>query len=186
MHPSDMMQATMCAYDDDLPLFEALDDTHLSHHRRGLAALTIGRGIDDAYYATTDVLEAVQAMRDDARIMEAGEAGIGDAMLRHILRQPCDHFQRALWFAVADRSFAAAEADLAWLLALLEVRGRLSRLADISGRPIVYQPDPFGELGERPSMVEPVEVVICMDDTPLMSSGGADIEEDWSLGPDPD
>lgn len=99
--------------------------------RRAIANLAIGMEVEDAYYSTRELREAVSWVHE-------GTAG-GKAKLTQILGNRCDDFQRALYYALAGRGVVLMLDDLLWLEGLLEARGRVAasaRRAKVAAMPL--------------------------------------------------
>ena len=82
-------------FDLDIGLRDASCDENLPPVRRGIAALCIGVGVDDAYLSVRELREAVSLVHENA-------PG-GRAKLAGILSTQCDDFQRAIYYCLAGR-----------------------------------------------------------------------------------
>lgn len=122
-------------YDYDLPLFDALNDSSLSLSRRLLAGAAIGQGLDTAYLATCEMVEAFGALEIDAR--KNVRHGEGYLLLEDILRSK-NPLQMRLWYLIDERPIGEALADLAWLKTLTYQRGRMARAVRDQNLPVEY------------------------------------------------
>jgi hypothetical protein len=106
-------------FDLDITLRDASLDPELEPTRRALANLTLGMEVNDAYYSTRELREAVEWVHE-------GTAG-GKKKLTDILgNKGADDYQRALFYAVAGRGVVQVLDDLTWLELLLYARGRIA------------------------------------------------------------
>lgn len=108
------------ALDFDITLTDAALDEANRPTRRMLANVCIGVDPFDAYYASLEHFEALQAVHEEC---------IGaKAKLARILSTRCDDLQRCLYFSLAGRGVVQMLANLEWLLHIL--RGRVQISAD--------------------------------------------------------
>ena len=111
-----------------------------------IANAAIGMGADDAYCATRELREAVEAVHEDV-------AG-GKRKLTAILGNTCDDFQRCLFYALAGRGVVEMVEDLLWLEQLLEARGRIAGILHRKQMPQAalvssyVAPEPDGPVGK--------------------------------------
>ena len=122
-------------FDLDITLRDAALDTENRPARRAIANLSIGMEVEDAYYSTRELREAVQWVHE-------GVSG-GKKKLTTILGTRCDDYQRALYYALAGRGVVEMLDDLIWLEELLVDRGRVAaavRRAPATAMPLV---DPY-------------------------------------------
>ncbi len=106
------------SFDIDITLTDAALDEVNRPTRRMLANACIGVDPFDAYYASIELFEALQAVHEEC-------AG-GKAKLARILSTRCDDFQRCLYYALAGRGVVLMLEDLEWLLHILRSRVRIS------------------------------------------------------------
>jgi hypothetical protein len=141
-------------FDLDISLRDAACDPDLLPQQRAVANLCLGMDIDDAYLSVRELHQAVDWVHHC--VPE------GRQKLAATLSNPCDDFQRALYYALAGRGIVEMLDTLGWLAGLLKARGRvaaqLSR-ARIMRRPLIspyvaaepdgplVSPDPGFELG---------------------------------------
>ncbi|WP_288806593.1 hypothetical protein [uncultured Novosphingobium sp.] len=125
-------------YDYDLPLMDALDNPGLSITRRVLAGAMIGEGLDTAYFATGEMVEAFVALKIDAR--RKVRHGEGFLALEAILADK-NPFQMRLWYLLYDKAIREAMFDLAWLRGLAYERGRMAQVLREEALPHQYIAD---------------------------------------------
>lgn len=118
-----MQKELLRSYDFNLPLEDAVRDPAASRSRKMLALAAMGQGLDDAYYSTMQVFEAVERVAADRR--GGIEDGEGKAMLAEILAGEGDDYQRRLFYIVSELDLYEAMADLAWLVQLARARARM-------------------------------------------------------------
>lgn len=106
------------SFDLDITLRDAAVDETNRPTRRMLANASIGVEAFDAYYATLELFEALQAVHES-------NAG-GKAKLARILSTRCDDFQRCLFYSLAGRGVIQMLVDLEWLLTILRARTEIS------------------------------------------------------------
>ncbi len=106
-------------FDLDVTLRDAALDDQNRPTRRMIANAAIGMHIEDAYYSTRELREAVSWIHE-------GEIG-GKRKLAAILSNPDGNdFQRCLYFCLAGRGVVEMIDDLTWLEEILEARGRIA------------------------------------------------------------
>ncbi|KPH66982.1 MULTISPECIES: hypothetical protein [unclassified Novosphingobium] len=128
----------MDGYDYDLPLMDALDNPELSVTRRVLAGAMIGEGVDTAYFATGEMVEAFVALEADARSKR--RHGEGFLALEEILTEK-NPFQMRLWHLLSEKAIGEAMVDLAWLRGLALQRGRMAKVLREESLPLQYIPE---------------------------------------------
>ena len=111
-----------------------------------IAAASIGKEVNDAYYSTRELREAVSWVHEG---LEAGKprlvAILGDA--------GSDDYQRCLFYSLAGRGVEGMLDDLEWLERLLQARGSMYRkLRQAQARPMpliepYVSPEPDGPVG---------------------------------------
>ncbi len=89
------LRDAMRSYDYEMLLVDALNDPTLSTSRRLLAGAVIGEGLDTAYFATSELLEAFVELESDVRRGE--RHGQGFLSLEEIL-QAKNPLQMRLWY----------------------------------------------------------------------------------------
>lgn len=105
-------------FDLDVTLRDAALDDQNRPTQRMIANAAIGMHVEDAYYSTRELREAVSWTHE-------GETG-GKRKLAAILGNPeGNDFQRCLYFCLAGRGVVEMIDDLIWLEELLEARGRV-------------------------------------------------------------
>ncbi len=105
-------------FDTDIVLRDASVDPHNRPTRRMIAGAAIGVEVDDAYYSTRELREAVSWVHEGDRR--------GKVRLKRLLANACDDFQRCLYYSLAGRGIVQMLEDLEWLEEILEARGRLA------------------------------------------------------------
>lgn len=110
------MNAMLDIFDLDIGLRDASCNPAVSPARRAIAALSIGVDVNDAYFSVRELREAVSLVHEDAPT--------GRAKLAGLLSNPCDDFQRAIYYSLAGRGVVEMAEAMDWLLALLKARGR--------------------------------------------------------------
>lgn len=147
--------------DVEIGLRDASLDPNLRPSRRMLAAACLGVGIEDAYYSTRELREAIARVHD-------GEAK-ARRRLAEILANGCDDFQRCLYYALAGRGIVTILDDLVWLEGLLKQRGDFAAAAGRAG-------------GRTMPLVNPY--VASEPDGVLPSLGDFSLGASWYLDPD--
>ena len=104
--------------DLDITLRDAALDEANRPTRRMLANACIGIDPFDAYYASLELFEALQAVHE--------ECTGAKAKLARILSTRCDDFQRCLYYSLAGRGVMQMLEDLKWLLHILRGRTKIS------------------------------------------------------------
>ena len=102
-------------FDLEIALRDASVDPQVRPTRRAIANLSLGVGIEDAYYAVRELREAIMLINDGDRA--------GRKKLASIVANACDDFQRAIYYALAGRGVVLVIEDLLWLEDLLKARG---------------------------------------------------------------
>lgn len=102
--------------DVDIPLRDASLDPAARPTQRMIAAASLGKDVEDAYYSVREVREAVAWIHDGDPRGKPGLAAI-------LSNDGVDDFQRCIYFCLAGRGVVAMLDDLMWLEALLETRG---------------------------------------------------------------
>lgn len=131
------MKEVMRGYDYDMPLLDALGDPELSVARRVLAGAMIGEGLDTAYFATCEMVEAIGALEVDR--MKGVRVGEGVLVMEEILKDK-NPLQMKLWHLVCERAVCEAMLDLAWLKSLTYRRGRMARVLRDENLSVEYVP----------------------------------------------
>lgn len=108
-------------FDLDITLADAALDEANRPTRRMLANACIGIDPFDAYYASLELFEALQAVHE--------ECADAKAKLARILSTRCDDFQRCLYYSLAGRGVVQMLEDFEWLLHIL--RGRTKIAAEL-------------------------------------------------------
>ena len=103
-------------FDLDIGLRDVSCDPEVAPVRRAIAALCIGVGIDDAWLSVRELREAVSLVHEGAEGSKA--------RLAAILSNPCDDFQRAIYYCLAGRGVGEMAVAMDWLIGLLKSRGR--------------------------------------------------------------
>lgn len=106
------------AFDLEITLRDAALDEANRPTRRMLANACIGVDPFDAYYASLELFEALQAVHE--------ECADAKAKLARILSTRCDDFQRCLYYSLAGRGVVQMLADLEWLFLILSGRAKIS------------------------------------------------------------
>ena len=132
------IQDAMRGYDYDLPLRDVLNDPEMPDDRRVLAGATIGIGLDTAYFAIGELLEAFSTLAND--LSNAVREGEGCKDLEEILRDK-NPFQMRLWYLLYDTTLDQARSDLAWLKALTYQRGRAAKVMRDEKLSVTYATD---------------------------------------------
>lgn len=145
-------------YDYDLPLMDALDNPGLSVTRRVLAGAMIGEGLDTAYFATGEMVEAFLALAADVR--RKARHGEGYLALEEILTEK-NPFQMRLWYLLGEKAISEVVFDLVWLKGLAYQRGRMARVLREEALPLQYIPD--RELVDSASAAELLRAVTHKD-----------------------
>ena len=105
-------------FDLDITLTDAALDEANRPTRRMLANACIGVEAFDAYYASLELFEALQAVHEEC---------VGaKAKLARILSIRCDDFQRCLYYSLAGRGVVQMLEDLEWLKHILRARTVIS------------------------------------------------------------
>ena len=105
-------------FDLDITLTDAALDEANRPTCRMLANACIGVEAFDAYYATRELFEALEAVHEEC---------VGaKAKLARILSTRCDDFQRCLYYSLAGRGVVQMLEDLGWLLDILRARTGIS------------------------------------------------------------
>lgn len=108
----------ICRFDLDITLTDAALDEANRPTRRMLANACIGVEAFDAYYATLELFETLEAVREEC---------VGaKAKLARILSTRCDDFQRCLYYSLAGRGVVQMLEDLEWLMHILRARTGIS------------------------------------------------------------
>lgn len=137
------VQDMMRGYDYDLPLYDVLNNSgtnengepEISTDRRVLAGATIGIGLDVAYFAITELLEAFTALASETS--SAKGRGEGCKNLEEILRDK-NPFQMRLWYLLYDTPIEQAVRELSWLQSLTYRRGRMCIVVREHKLPVTY------------------------------------------------
>lgn len=103
-------------FDLDIGLRDMSCDPEVLPVRRAIAALCIGIDVDDAYLSVRELREAVSLVHEGAEGSKARFAAI--------LSNPCDDFQRAIYYCLAGRGVTQMAEAMDWLLGVLKARGR--------------------------------------------------------------
>ena len=110
------MNEMLDGFDLDIGLRDVSCDPETPPVRRAIAALCIGVGIDDAWLSVRELREAVSLVHEGAEGSKA--------RLAAILSNPCDDFQRAIYYCLAGRGIVEMAEAMDWLIGLLKSRGR--------------------------------------------------------------
>ncbi len=119
------MNAMLDAFDLDIGLRDASCDPEVLPVRRAIATLCIGVDVDDAWLSVRELREAVSLVHEGAEGSKA--------RLAAILSNPCDDFQRAIYYCLAGRGVAQMTGAMDWLLGILKARGRTAAWLSRSG-----------------------------------------------------
>jgi len=105
-------------FDLDITLRDASVDLANSPEQRALAGLSIGMDVEDSYFATVELREAVEWVHE----------GVPGAKLKllMILGNECDDYQRGLFYSQAGRGVVQMLDNLMWLEGLLKARGKIA------------------------------------------------------------
>lgn len=131
------------AFDLEITLRDAALDEANRPTRRMLANACIGVDPFDAYYASLELFEALQAVHE--------ECADAKAKLARILSTRCDDFQRCLYYSLAGRGVVQMLEDFEWLLQILKGRTKIS--ADLlrhSGQIETSRPPYIGDEPDGP------------------------------------
>ena len=131
------LKDAMGGYDYELPMMDALNDPELSLSRRLLAGAVVGEGLDTAYFAITELLEAFVALEADVR--SGQRHGEGYLALEEILGAG-NPMQMKAWHLLHELAIPQAMTDLAWLKSLTYQRARMSRVLREVTLPVHYTP----------------------------------------------
>lgn len=110
--------------DPDLILQDTARE-HQDHEMRAMASLTLGIGLDDAYFA---VQELIEAMRLTIRCPNEGKT-----ILSNILSDDWSDYQRGIYFCVAGRGQSKMIKMLEAFARILEARGRADKFFQEQG-----------------------------------------------------
>jgi hypothetical protein len=110
------MHELLDRFDLDIALRDVSCDPEVMPVRRAIAALCIGIDADDAWLSVRELREAVSLVHEGAEGSKA--------RLAAILSNPCDDFQRAIYYCLAGRGVAQMTEAMDWLLDILKARGR--------------------------------------------------------------
>ena len=110
------MNEVLDTFDLDIALRDVSCDPEVFPVRRVIAALCIGVDVDDAYLSVRELREAVSLVHEGAEGSKA--------RLAAILSNPCDDFQRAIYYCLAGRGVTQMAEAMDWLLCVLNARGR--------------------------------------------------------------
>ena len=141
--------AYLCDIDVDQALIEARDNCQEIWTRRALAGVSVGVEVADAAQSAAELLNTVN-------LLCAGRPE-GKTKLAGILGRQRDDYQRALWYNLAGRGPLTIVSDLAWLVALLDRRMAIARLArrrlckTATLRAPYVAPEPEAPLGSYPT-----------------------------------
>ena len=122
-------------FDLDIVLRDASLDELNRPTRRSLANASIGVESFDAYYAATELLEALQAVHEGVPAAKR--------KLIQVLSCQCDDYQRCLYYTIAGRGIVQMLDDLEWLIDLLKGRCQQSAALFRSGDRPVLQINPY-------------------------------------------
>lgn len=131
------LKDAMRGYDYEMLLVDALNDPKLSTSRRLLAGAVIGEGLDTAYFATCELLQAFVALKSDVRRGE--RHGEGFLSLEEIITAK-NPLQMRLWHLLNETAIPQAMIDLAWLKSLAYQRAKSSTLLRDEGLSFHYTP----------------------------------------------
>ncbi|MDF0490388.1 hypothetical protein PX554_19860 [Sphingomonas sp. H39-1-10] len=107
--------------DIDILLTDASLDPALRPERRAIAALSIGVGLNDAFYSVLELEDVLIAIGKDVPGSRC--------RLATLLGNRCDDYQRAIYYALAGRGAAKRLEDLGWLIELLGTRSAVAHEA---------------------------------------------------------
>jgi hypothetical protein len=119
----------------DQALIEARDNVDEIWTRRAIAGVSVGVPVADAAQAAAELLGALN-------LICSGRPE-GKTKLAAILGRARDDYQRALWYNLAGRGPLTIVSDLGWLVALLDRRSLISRLARKQKCAVVISPTPY-------------------------------------------
>ena len=131
------LKQALVGYDYELPLMDVLNDPELPVSRRLLAGAAIGEGLDTAYFATCELLEAFGDLLNDIRRGE--HHGEGYLALEDIL-QAKNPFQMRAWYLVHELEVGAAMVELAWFKTVTYQRAQMAGLLREQKVPHWYTP----------------------------------------------
>ncbi len=120
--------------DPDL-ILKDLAMEHPSNEMRAMANLTIGMGIDEAYYSVQELREAISLLDQNQFL--------GKAPLSEILSADCRDYQRAIFFCLAGRGLSKMLKLLTEFEQALETRGRVDRSLGVQGIEARALRDPY-------------------------------------------
>jgi hypothetical protein len=106
-------------FDLDITLRDAALDANNRPTQRMIANAAIGMHVEDAYYSTRELREAVRWVHEGVPAGKLKLAAI-------LANDGADDFQRCLYFCLAGRGVVGMLDDLEWLEDLLERRGRVA------------------------------------------------------------
>lgn len=119
----------------DAALIEARDNVDEIWTRRAIAGVSVGVPAGDA-------LESARELLASLNLICSGRPE-GKTKLAAILGRARDDYQRALWYNLAGRGPLTIVSDLGWLVAILDRRSLISRLARKQKCAIVISPTPY-------------------------------------------
>lgn len=131
------LRSAMKGYDYEMLLVDALNDPDVSTSKRLLAGAVIGEGLDTAYFATSEMLEAFVELEADVRTGQ--RHGQGFLSLEEIL-QAKNPLQMRLWYLLHEAAIPQAMMDLSWLKSLAYQRAKSSALLREQRLPFHYTP----------------------------------------------
>ena len=149
-------------FDLDITLTDAALDDVNRPTRRMLANACIEIDPFDAYYASLELFEALQAVHE--------ECADAKAKLARILSTRCDDFQRCLYYSLAGRGVVQMLEDFEWLLQILKGRAKISADLLRNGGQVQTARSPY--IGDEP-------------DGPIAAaSPGFELGASWFLDPE--
>ena len=129
------MKKFLCDPVDPDLILRDLATEHTSNEMRAMANLTIGMGIDEAYYSVRELKEAVSLLDQNQFL--------GKAPLSKILSADCRDYQRAIFFCLAGRGLSKMLELLTELEQILETRGHANRSLREQGIEAKVLDDPY-------------------------------------------
>ena len=118
-----MTQMKDSRFHDDFDLDIALRDASLDPAnrptRRMIAAAALGTDVEDGYYSTQELREAIAWVHE-------GEIAGKQRLATILSNEGADDYQRCLYYCLAGRGVVVMLDDLMWLETLLEARGRVA------------------------------------------------------------
>ena len=121
--------------DADLVLRDFSLDPEVSPERRAICALTLGVGVNHAFYFVQELRQAISWTHDGK--LE------GKRKLSEILSSSACDYQRSIYYSLAGRGIVNTLNDLDWLFHQLAHRGRLCAENRQKGFRFTTDPNPY-------------------------------------------